>query len=214
MKKLILTTFAILTGILVNAQIIRSDDLAVQIMKELFCNGVQILIMSGSSSSNMVYEGFYFVKDTNNTNGKYKVRYLKYFQHEDNAVEILKDTVFYDNNAEQIFIIESLYHDKIFLELSNMEYIMAEKDTDKNGEIIYRTLWHKYGKVRDIGVFYGSIFNSSVSSESIINLNTLHEKAYYYWLLNSAINNYMNDFMLFRLREDNVQITSKKQKKR
>ena len=138
-----------------------------------------------------VYEGFIFFKDKSET---YNVRYLKYI-HRPASLKVLKDKIFSDDNIKSIFKIEETYYDSIYWQLSNLEGLLTDTIIE-NGQKIYSGPIN-HGKVRYLKIYNNDKIASSI--QSVINLNEIFDRAYYYWLLNSAINNYINDFLQLRL---------------
>lgn len=132
-----------------------------------------------------VFEGRLFIKDST---GAYKVRYLKYVNGYAN-VTVLKDSTYSDLNTQEIFKIVEIYQDSIFEQFKNMETLLAVQIV-KEGKTMYREPL-KHGRMEYVGLFYGD--KSKTTINSIMNLNGLFNKAYYYWLLRSSINNYVND---------------------
>lgn len=141
----------------------------------------------------VTYEGFIFIKDSTNT---YKVRYLKYI-HRPASVKVLKDEILSDDNIKSIFKIAETYQDSIFWQLSNIEGLLTDTIFE-NGKKIYHT-YSLHGKMRYLALYHNG--KSASSIHSVIDLNKVFERAYYYWLLNSAINNYINDFLRLQLNK-------------
>ncbi len=136
------------------------------------------------------FEGFIYSE----LNGNFQVRYLKYFDSYD-GVKVLKDTTIIDQNIEGIFNIERKYQDSMFSQLSNMEQLLTDT-VKENGKTLYR-MPIQHGKLELLSVSNKETSESSLNS--IINLNKVFEKAYYYWILKSSINNYNQDFLRKRI---------------
>ena len=130
-----------------------------------------------------VFEGFVFFKLET-----YQVRYIKYFDGYEN-VKVIKDTTFEDTEIKNIFDMFEIYQDSIFMQLENMDSLLKLK-VIKDGKILFaKPLNH--GKMILVGVYNNEKYASSL--HSIISLDGIFKKAYFYWLLNSSINNYCND---------------------
>lgn len=181
-------------AIRLNAQ--STQDFLKSCVKEEQRKGSTNIILSATLCSacrgESVYEGFIFIKDNSQT---YKVRYLKYI-HRSASVKVLKDKVFSEDNIKSIFKIAETYQDSIFLQLSNIDSLLRVYVTI-DGKTMYREpLMH--GGMRYLELYYNG--KSASSIHSVTDLNEIFEKAYYYWLLNSIINNYYVDNRLPRLQ--------------
>jgi hypothetical protein len=132
------------------------------------------------------YDGYIFIKKLNEV---YKVRYFKYI-HKPASSKVIMDTTLTDNKIQAIFKLEELYQDSISKQVTNIDSLMRIKII-KDGKIFFRGPLN-HGKMRYIGLYYNNKYASSIYSN--INLNDIFYKAYYYWLLNSSINNYIIDF--------------------
>lgn len=136
----------------------------------------------------ITHEGFLFIEDTLN---KYKVKYLKYIQSPV-KVKILMNEIFEDNNVKDIFKIFGKYHDSIIWEMNNIENILTDTIIE-NGKKIFSTI-SSSGIVKYIKVYYNNKTTTSIIDQVSYNINKkIFEKCYYYWLLHSAINNYISD---------------------
>lgn len=160
-------------------------------MEEEQQNGAVSVLLSANLCSvcmtEPVFEGYLFIKDSTST---YKMRYLKYINGYEN-VKVLKDSIFTDLNIQEVFKIIELYQDSIFWQLSNLKNLLTVKVV-KDGKTMYREpLTH--GKMRYVGLFHKDKYEVSICS--VASLNEIFEKSYYYWLLNSTINNYCKDFL-------------------
>lgn len=171
--------------------------------KEILSENAQIIIKSGINCYKRICpdqpeESFFFIKEGDD---KYKIRYLKYLQSEDrNEFELLRDTIFYDDKIKVIFEIENRYRDSILKQIDDMWMLFALTDIDENGETIYADTRHlKFGILRTLTIMYSDNLKTLSSKEQVFDLNQLFDKAYYYWLLHSAINNYIMDHLPFRL---------------
>ncbi len=196
MRQIIFLIILIVSSCFFNAKTQTTQDFLKSCVEEERSKGAKIIIINANLCSvcmtEPIFEGCLFIKDSTNT---YKIRYLKYVNRYA-SVKVLKDTIFIDSDIESIFIIVENYQDSIFWQLSNMESLLTVKVV-KDGKTMYREpLMH--GKMRYIGLYHNE--KSAISIHSIINLNDIFDKAYYYWLLSSSINNYCNDFLKSQLQ--------------
>lgn len=172
-----------------------AQDFLISCFQDEQKKGAKSIILSAYICSacrgEVTYEGFIFIKDTSEI---YKVRYLKYI-HRPASVKVLKDKTFIDDNIKSIFKIVEDYQDSIFWQISNMENLLKVRVVE-DGKVMYRELLI-HGTMRYLKINYNDRSATSII-HSIINLNEIFYKAYYYWLLNSAINNYINDIPPFR----------------
>lgn len=172
-----------------------AHDFLISCFEEERKKGASSIILNATLCSACIgeatYEGFIFIKDTSQT---YKVRYLKYL-HRPASVKILEDKIFIDDDIKSIFKILDTHQDSIFWQVSNIEHILNDTIYE-NGKKIYS--WYSpHGKMRYLNIHHNGKLISSI--QQIICLNEIFDRAYYYWLLNSAINNYINDSLRFLL---------------
>jgi len=195
MKQIIIAISLILSFCSLNTKAQTTQEFLKSCVEEEQRKGAKSIIISANLCSTCmiepIFEGYIFVKDSTNT---YKIRYLKYINGYA-SVKVLKDSIFTDLNIQEIFNIVETYQDSIFWQLSNMNSLLTVRVVI-NGKTMHREpLMH--GKMRYIGLFNND--KSVTSIYSIISLNKVFEKAYYYWLLSSSINNYVNDYLQLRL---------------
>ncbi|NLL27942.1 MAG: hypothetical protein GX259_04035 [Bacteroidales bacterium] len=188
MKQITFLLIFIVVGFL-NIKAQTTQDFLESCVEEEQINGAKSIIINANICSccmtEPVFAGRIFIKDSTNT---YKVRYLKYVNGYA-SVKVLKDSTYEDSNIKEIFEIAETFQDSIFEQLSIMDSLLTVKIV-KEGQLVYREpLMH--GKMKYVGLFFGD--KSKTTINSVMNLNNLFEKAYYYWLLSSSINNYIID---------------------
>lgn len=195
MKQIVIVIVILVSSCSVSSKAQSTQDFLNSCVKEEQKKGAISILLSANLCSvcmtEPVFEGTLFIKDPT---GTYKVRYLKYINGYEN-VKVLKDSIFTDLNIQEIFKIIEPYQDSIFWQLSNMKSLLTVKVV-KDGKTMFREpLTH--GKMRYVGLFHKDKYETSI--HSIISLNEVFERAYYYWLLNSSINNYCNDYLKLRI---------------
>lgn len=189
MKKVIIFIFLLANVCAVRIKAQTTQDFLNSCVEDEREKGAEYIIVNANlcsvCMSEPTFEGRLFIKDSTDT---YKVRYVKYVNGY-SSVKILKDSTYTDLNVQEIFKIVESHQDSIFSQLKNMNSLLTIKII-KDGKTMYREpLMH--GKMRYMGMFYGE--KSATAINSIISLNNVFERAYYYWLLSSSINNYVND---------------------
>ena len=185
MKKIIIFIFLLANVCAENIQAQTAQEYLKSCVQEAKENGATSVIVRATlcSACEGVYEGFIFSKSET-----FKVRYIKYFDGYQ-SVKVIKDTTLIDSEIQKIFEIEEQYQDTIINQLKNMETLLATK-VIKDGKILFQQPLN-HGKMMFIGIYNNE--KSASSIHSILSLNSLFERAYYYWLLNSFINNYIID---------------------
>lgn len=119
-----------------------------------------------------VYEGRILIKDSTN---RYKVRYLKYVNGLA-SVKVLIDSTYEDLEIQKIFEIAETFQDSIFEQLSNMDKLFSVRVV-KDGKVFFKRPIMG-GEMKYVGLFLGN--KSKTTIDSVIFLNDLFEKAYYY----------------------------------
>lgn len=188
MKQIIFSILFIAISFL-NIKAQTTQDFLKSCIEEERAKGAKGIIINANICSSCmtepIFEGRIFIEDST---GTYKVRYLKYVNGYA-SVKVLKDSTYSDLNVQEIFKIVETYQDSIFKQLGNMDSLLTVQ-LIKDGQIMYREpLMH--GKMKYVGLFRRD--KSKTTINSVMNLNNVFEKAYYYWLLSSSINNYIND---------------------
>lgn len=188
MKQIIFLISFIVFGFL-NVKAQTTQDFLKSCVEEERIMGAKSIIINASICSSCmtepIFEGRIFIEDST---GTYKVRYLKYINGYA-SVKVLKDSTYTDSNIKEIFKIVETFQDSIFEQLRNMDSLLTVQIVNE-GQTIYREpLMH--GKMKYIGLLFGD--KSKTTINSVMSLNNVFEKAYYYWLLSSSINNYIND---------------------
>lgn len=189
MKQIILSILLIACGIL-NLKAQTTQDFLKSCVEEERLKGAKSIIINANlcsvCMSEPTFEGRLFIIDSTDS---YKVRYLKYVNGYA-SVNVLKDSTYIDLNVQEIFTIIEKYHDSIFEQLEIMNKLLTVQVV-KDGKTMYREpIMH--GKMRYVGLFHNNKTKTAINS--IFSLNSVFENAYYYWLLSSSINNYINDF--------------------
>lgn len=152
--------------------------------------------LCSACNSEPKFEGYMLIKEPS---GSYRLRYLEYI-NKYRSVKVLNDETYVDENLESVFKIVQKYQDSIFYHVSQIEGLLIDTLT-VNGKKTYKKASGPHGEIRHLRVYDGK---KSVSSfEQIFDLNHIHEKAYYYWLLNSCTNNYILDFGQRKLNSKN-----------
>lgn len=119
---------------------------------------------------------------------KFEVRYIKYLDGY-NKIVILKDSTFSDDNIKSIIDTSGLYSDSIFNAVSKVEKKLVDVDS-VNGKKVYADLIN-HGKYIYF-IYYDKSVNNLCASSMIpsVYIKKLNSKAYFYWLLNSVVDNY------------------------
>lgn len=193
MKLIVIIIFLMLSSCSMNIKAQTAQEFIKSCIEETKQNGASTIIVNATlcSACEGKFEGFIYSKGLESN---FQVRYLKYFDSYD-GVKVLKDTIIMDVNIEDIFKIEVKYHDSIIQQLANMERLLTETIIE-DGKTMYR-LPVEHGKLELLSVSNNN--TSQTSLNSVINLNKIFEKAHYYWILKSAINNYNQDFLQNRI---------------
>ncbi|HHT52590.1 MAG TPA: hypothetical protein GX007_05380 [Bacteroidales bacterium] len=99
------------------------------------------------------------------------------------------ESTYEDLEIQKIFEIAETFQDSIFEQLSNMDKLLSVRVV-KDGKVFFKRPIMG-GEMKYVGLFLGN--KSKTTIDSVIFLNDLFEKAYYYWLLSSSINKYIID---------------------
>lgn len=195
MKLIVVVISLILSSCSMDTKAQTAQEFIKSCIEETKENGASSIIVKATLCSacrgESTYEGFILIKESPEI---YKIRYLRYINRPA-SVKVLKDKIFTDDKIEGVFKIMETYHDSIFWQLSNIEGLLTDTIIE-NGRKMY-TVVEPHGKLRYLGLYHNN--KSASSFQSIIDLNAIFEKAYYYWLLNSSINNYIQDFLKLRI---------------
>lgn len=125
-------------------------------------------------------------------------RYLKYYNAIDGEMKVLKDSTIKDSGLQFIFKIANQNKDSILSNLKNIVDLNWIRIRNTN----YFTNYTEIADgVKDILAYYNKE-SYEFSFISTINGNGQFENAYYYWLLQSLINNYLADTRLLQLRHE------------
>lgn len=123
-----------------------------------------------------------------------KLRYIRYFDSYQKMI-ITIDTLLSDNKLNKIFQIIEKERDSIFLQFSKIEGLLTDTIVEKGKILIHPPL--SEGKLHWIKI---KDKNFEVSSlHSVVDLNYVYDDIYYYWLINSLINNYYCDFIKLKV---------------
>lgn len=133
-------------------------------------------------------KSFFFIKDSL---GKCKVRSVL-FVNKKNKIQIVEDTIIYNDAITEIFNIKHEFHDSILYQIKNINRLLYSY-YNNNGNIVQ--IEFSDGKRRYLGVLEHN--NLVISNTLLVSLNESFNKARYYWILNSAINNYIVDYLFW-----------------
>ncbi len=190
MKKILIILIGILSLNKVNAQSMQDFFRSCVITAKK--NGATKVIVSAELCSacrwSSISQGFVFSKDTFGNNA---VRGILYYDMPDNTIKIIFDTTIYDYQISEVFDIENSIHDSLMYQIENIEVILNHTISYQNGQKILTMTGVNHGRMRYLALH--GIDSSASSFVSLLSLNHVYSKAKYYWILNSAINNYIQD---------------------
>jgi hypothetical protein len=191
--RLVAVVIFIFSSCLIGIKVQTAQEFIKSCIQETRLNGASSIIVNATLCSvcEGTFEGFIYSKELK---GGFQVRYLRSFDNYD-GVKVPKDTTIKDLNIEGIFNIERKYQDSILWQLGNMEQLLTDTIIE-NGKTIYR-MPLEHGKLEFLSVSHNDV--SETSLKSVIDLNNIFEKAYYYWIFKSSINNYNRDFLENRI---------------
>lgn len=146
-------------------------------------------------------EAYIFIRDSFQT---YKIKYIMYDEYP-TKMKVLKDIYFIDDNIKYIFEIFESNKDSIIYQIQNIDKLLRKYVI--KGDSIFYIEYSLDGKIKYLNIEYKSYHLASLISN---NINELFPKAYYYWLLNSAINNYINDILRDKIYLHEIRTKKKK----
>jgi hypothetical protein len=126
-------------------------------------------------------------------------RYLKYYNAIDGEMKVLKDSTIVDKHLSELFDIVSLNYDSITNQLNNSSKLFSYT------KILNGVKLTTYDEIADgrkhmLAIYMKGLYSSSERSIDLFNIG--FKNAYYYWLLQSLINNYLADTRLLQLHHE------------
>lgn len=144
----------------------------------------KVIVKAGlCSACERTDNAFIFIQESDSI---YKFRYIKYFDGYESA-KIIVDTLIVDNMVEEIFRIEKSHHDSIVKQITNLEELLQDTIIENGIKLIQ--ILPNHGRMRLMGIY--SLNTELVSLVPNIISTKFYKKAYYYWLLDSFINDFV-----------------------